>query len=81
MVPAPGDPHSGYPQRYIPNGRASDSEGKIFNYLANELGPPNETVSGTIRLHSQRDVCDSCRGVMDSFQAEYPNIRIIVTEG
>ncbi|MFE4335212.1 deaminase domain-containing protein [Streptomyces sp. NPDC056831] len=81
MVPAPGDVHNGYPQRYVPTGRASDSEQKIFNYLANELGPPSESVGGTIRLHTQRDMCDSCNGVMKSFQADYPGIRIVMTEG
>ncbi|MHA5048801.1 deaminase domain-containing protein [Streptomyces sp. SD15] len=81
MVPSPLDAVGGYPQRYVPVGRASDSEQKIFNYLADKLGPPNDYASGTIGLHSQRVMCDSCDGVMRSFQSDYPNIRIVVTEG
>jgi RHS repeat-associated protein len=81
MVPSPGDPLNGYPQRYIPVGRAADSEAKIFNYLADKLGPPNELVSGTIRMHTQRDMCDSCAGVMGAFRQDYPNITIVVTAG
>ena len=81
MVPSPGDPVSGYPQRYVPVGRAADSEAKLFNYLANRLGPPNSSAGGTIRLHSQREMCPSCSGVMNSFRRDYPGIRIQLTEG
>jgi hypothetical protein len=81
MVPSPGDAVGGYPQRYIPVQRDSDSEQKIFNYLADKLGPPNEYASGAIRLHSQRVMCDSCGGVLNSFRNDYPNIQVIVTEG
>ncbi|MFE0697599.1 deaminase domain-containing protein [Streptomyces sp. NPDC058869] len=26
-------------------------------------------------------MCDSCSGVMDSFQKDYPDVRVIVTDG
>ncbi|MEV5605769.1 RHS repeat-associated core domain-containing protein [Streptomyces sp. NPDC052299] len=81
MVPAPGDAIGGYPQRYIPVGRRADAESKLFNYLADRIGPPSETISGTIRLHSQNIVCPSCGGVIEKFQMDYPQIRITVTEG
>ncbi|WP_354598968.1 deaminase domain-containing protein [Streptomyces sp. JL1001] len=81
MVPSPGDVHAGYPQRYIPVGETADSEAKVFNYLADKMGPPGEGVSGTIQLHTQRPMCDSCSGVMDSFQKDYPDVRVIVTNG
>ncbi|MFB7454767.1 RHS repeat-associated core domain-containing protein [Streptomyces sp. NPDC056194] len=81
MIPAPGDPIMGYPQRYIPVGRAADSEAKIFNYLADKIGPPTDRIGGTIRMHSQREVCPSCDGVKEAFQRDYPGIRIVVTEG
>ncbi|MCX4502838.1 hypothetical protein OOK53_10105 [Streptomyces anulatus] len=81
MVPSPGDTHAGYPQRYIPVGKTTDSEAKVFNYLADRMGPPGRGVSGTIRLHTQRPMCDSCSGVMDSFQRDYPDVRVIVTDG
>ncbi|MFE2219774.1 deaminase domain-containing protein [Streptomyces canus] len=80
MVPQPGDIVGGYPQRYIPVGRSADSEQKILNYLANKLGPPNGYASGTVRIHTQRDMCTPCSSVMKSFQSDYPNIRVVVTE-
>ncbi|MGW2056284.1 deaminase domain-containing protein [Streptomyces sp. NPDC001840] len=81
MVPSPGDPVSGYPQRYIPVSRAADSEAKIFNYLANRIGPPSDLAGGTIRMHTQREMCSSCGGVMESFRRDYPNINVVVTWG
>jgi hypothetical protein len=84
MVPEVG-PHN--PQRYIPrrlgktekNNRTTDSEFKILNYVANKLGPSSPNARGTVRLHSELPVCDSCQSVLSQFRADFPNVRVIVT--
>ncbi|MEV4081146.1 deaminase domain-containing protein [Nonomuraea fuscirosea] len=83
-VPPVGSP--GNPQRYIPtasgnNIRIADTEVKILNYIANQLGQSSASIRGTINLRSEFDVCVSCQSVINQFKAEFPNITVNVTTG
>ncbi|AWA40048.1 two-partner secretion domain-containing protein [Pseudomonas sp. 22105] len=57
--------------------RAIDSEAKILNNIAAQLGD-NASVSGTINLLTERPPCASCSNVIDLFKAKYPNITVNV---
>jgi filamentous hemagglutinin len=61
--------------RSIP--RAVDSEAKILEEVAARLGN-NTSARGTMVIYSERNICTSCLGVMQQFQARYPNINITV---
>ncbi|MBL7725401.1 MAG: hypothetical protein JNK27_14735 [Chitinophagaceae bacterium] len=37
----------------------------------------NKTVSGEIQLLSVREFCNNCKWIVDQFQKEFPNIKII----
>lgn len=83
-VPNVGSP--GNLQRFIPqatgdNARFYDSEFKLFNYMANKLGPSSDAVSGAIQLHSELPLCVSCNSVLNQFMNAYPNIDIIISTG
>ena len=78
----------GNPQRFLPgrmdggaNTRFSDTEFKILNYLANQIGPSSDSVTGSVWLHSDFPVCDSCNGVIDQFRSAFPNVDLRVTSG
>jgi len=57
--------------------RAIDSEAKILNNIAAQLGD-NASVNGTINLLTERPPCASCSNVIDLFKAKYPNITVNV---
>jgi RHS repeat-associated protein len=83
MVPNVGS--AGNLQRFVPtatgnNARYFDSEFKLLNYAANQLGP-SSNVGGVLRLHSELPVCSSCSSVINQFTSAYPNIRIFITTG
>ena len=59
--------------------RAVDSEAKILNNIAAQLGD-NTSASGTINLLTERAPCASCSNVIQQFQAKYPNIEINVMD-
>jgi len=59
--------------------RAVDSEAKILNNIAAQLGD-NTSVSGTINLLTERSPCASCSNLIQQFQAKYPNIKINVMD-
>jgi hypothetical protein len=76
----------GNPQRYVPtatgnNARFHDTEIKILNRLANDLGPASSSWRGGVNLHSELPVCPSCASVIEQFRRDFPNIAVNVTEG
>ena len=59
--------------------RVTDSEAKILNNIATQLGD-NISASGTINLLTERPPCSSCSNVINLFKAKYPNITINVLD-
>ncbi|TYQ16558.1 UNVERIFIED_CONTAM: aspartate kinase [Acetivibrio alkalicellulosi] len=57
--------------------RDMDTEYKILNNIAETLGD-NTSVSGKIRLFTERPCCDSCSNVILEFLQKYKNITIEV---
>ncbi|PSL93731.1 hemagglutinin repeat-containing protein [Pseudomonas sp. R9.37] len=74
-----------FPSTVVPTGsnppqmlnRAVDSEAKILNNIAAQLGD-NTSVMGNINLLTERPPCASCSNVIDLFKAKYPNITVNV---
>ncbi|MCG7376401.1 hypothetical protein MH215_05305 [Paenibacillus sp. ACRSA] len=70
-----------YPAEDAPNSlgrviaRNSDTEHKIINDLAKQLGPPNPDIKGKI---TENDTCISCNKNISDFQKDYPGIIIEV---
>jgi hypothetical protein len=76
----------GNPQRFIPqatgsNARFSDTEFKLLNQIANNLGPSSDSVSGSVNLYSELPLCASCSSVAGQFQESFPNIDLNITTG
>jgi hypothetical protein len=76
----------GNPQRFVPqttgsNTRFSDTEFKLLNHIANRLGPSSESITGSINLHSERPLCDSCSSIVSQFRETFPGIDLNVTTG
>ncbi|WP_039910029.1 deaminase domain-containing protein [Acinetobacter soli] len=59
--------------------RATDSEAKIFEYLAQKLGN-RSLAKGSITIMTERPACSSCLGVAEQFKSKYPNITVIITD-
>ena len=58
--------------------RRVDSEAKLFEYAA-DIADDGE--HHTIRLLSERCMCDSCLGVMRQFQNQYSNVKVDAASG
>ncbi|MYM87485.1 hypothetical protein GTP91_09865, partial [Rugamonas sp. FT82W] len=77
-----------FPSSAVPTGgsnpillnRSIDSEAKILNNIAQQLGE-NRYVTGTIDLLTERPPCLSCSNVIQLFKAKYPNIKVNVMGG
>lgn len=73
-----------YPAEDAPNSlgkiisRNSDTEHKIINDLANQLGPPNPNIKGEMKLFTENDTCISCNKNISDFQKDYSGIMIEV---
>ncbi len=52
-----------------------DTEAKLFEFFADHC---EEKGIKTITMLSERGMCDSCKGVMEQFKQEYPNIKVNV---
>jgi hypothetical protein len=76
-----------FPSSIVPTGsnpplmlnRAIDSEAKILNNIASQLGN-NTSATGMINLLTERPPCASCSNVIQQFQEKYPNIKIHVLD-
>ena len=53
--------------------RNSDSEYKLFNYIATQKQPSD---TFTVNMLSERCMCESCMDVMEQFKKMYPNATI-----
>ena len=53
--------------------RNSDSEYKLFNYIATQKQPSD---TFTVNMLSERCMCESCMGVMEQFKKMYPNATV-----
>ncbi len=53
----------------------NDTEAKLFEFFADHCEDKNIK---TITMLSERGMCDSCKGVMEQFKQEYPNIKVNV---
>ena len=63
----------------IPIGRNTDSEYKILDNLADQLGS-NTSAKGTVTIFTERPACGSCLGVVEQFQQKYPDIQVDVLD-
>jgi RHS repeat-associated protein len=54
------------------------SEAILLENLAQRLSPDS---FGTIRLFSERPICDSCWGIIQQFKAKFPRINLITSGG
>ena len=52
-----------------------DTEAKLFEFFADHC---EDKDIKTITMLSERGMCDSCKGVMEQFKQEYPNIEVNV---
>ncbi|WP_410653775.1 deaminase domain-containing protein [Amycolatopsis sp. cmx-4-54] len=74
-------------QRFVPqrfageNTRFNETEFKLLNFIANQLGQSSPLVRGRINLHTEKAVCGSCASIIAQFEREFPGIRVYVTEG
>lgn len=59
--------------------RNVDTEYKILNDIANSLGD-NTSITGTIKLFTERPPCDSCADVIKQFTKKYANITLEVVD-
>ncbi|MEG6548461.1 deaminase domain-containing protein [Acinetobacter bereziniae] len=63
----------------IPINRSTDTEAKILNNIANQLGN-NSNAKGTITLFTEREPCASCTINIDQFRRKYPNINLNIVD-
>lgn len=65
--------------------RNADSEYKMLNKLANDLGGeasmkyPN--ITGELKIISENPYCISCQGIIQQFNEMFPNIKLILIDG
>lgn len=52
-----------------------DTEAKLFEYFADEY---EKQPFKSITMLSGRGMCDSCKGVMEQFKEQFPNITVNV---
>ena len=57
--------------------RAADSEWKLLEHLARGR---DRSATGTIRITSERPVCDSCKNVIEQFRRAFPGIRVTYSD-
>lgn len=59
--------------------RAKDTEAKMFEFIRETHTDKNASFEFTIL--SERNMCESCRGVYEQFMIEYPNAKVNVVSG
>ncbi len=69
----------------VPFLRNTDSEYKMLNKLASDLGGVKgnvyTSITGELKIVSELPFCSSCRGVIKQFNEMFPNVKIIVVNG
>ncbi|WBU51729.1 deaminase domain-containing protein [Kosakonia pseudosacchari] len=60
----------------IPIGRNTDSEYKILDNLADQLGSQT-SAKGTVTIFTERPACGSCLGVVEQFQKNIQALRLM----
>ena len=58
--------------------RANDSEVKILEEIASHLEPD---ARGIVQIFSEVPVCESCAKVITQFEAEFKNVKVVVSQG
>jgi hypothetical protein len=65
--------------------RNTDSEYKMLNKLASDLGGTSgavrTSVTGEIKIISELPYCASCQGIIQQFNEMFPNIKLILVDG
>lgn len=65
--------------------RITDSEYRMLNNLANDLGAERggvyPLISGRLKIISENPYCLSCQGVIQQFNEMFPNIELILVDG
>lgn len=63
--------------------RAVDTESKILEDIAHQLGynkfTVDNTIKGNVYLITERAPCPSCLGVIEQFEKMFPNVKVQVT--
>jgi hypothetical protein len=77
-VPKSGE--TNLPTLVIGHTREFDSEKKILEHLASELGD-NTAAKGTVNLFSERPVCAGCSVAISTFQKKYPGVVVNIVMG
>lgn len=60
--------------------RAFDSEVKLLESFAQKFST-NPTISGSLKLVSERPFCESCTGVIEQFNKVFPNVKVEQVSG
>ena len=71
-------PEEYYYRGPIPN-FVNHTEQKIVEYLRQKY-QSNPNVSGQVEIVSERKYCENCRVLVDLFEKEFPNIKVIRVE-
>jgi len=65
--------------------RTTDSEYKMLNKLASDLGrTPGATkpnIKGELLIVSENPYCASCQGIIQQFNKMFPNVKLILVDG
>ncbi|MGA1283314.1 MAG: deaminase domain-containing protein [Prochlorothrix sp.] len=57
----------------------TDAELKVLDAIATTLATRyDRTVSGSLYLYTELQLCTSCRGVVEQFQEKFPNICLFI---
>ncbi len=86
QAPRPGSVGMPETPRYTPKVsggflRNADAEYKLIEELAATIGPPSESVSGTVAVYSEQAICSSCQSVISAFGRDYPNLTVKTFSG
>ncbi len=65
--------------------RNTDSEYKMLNKLANDLGGTSGSIkpniTGELKIISENPYCISCSGIIQQFNEMFPNLKLILVDG
>jgi hypothetical protein len=65
--------------------RTTDSEYKMLNKLASDLGGTTGSVKpnviGEFKIVSENPYCASCSGIIQQFNEMFPNVKLILVDG